>query len=50
MATKDHQVTITTRNGDTNTQMMTEKDARAAEDLPFADSSNIASTSVNPPR
>jgi hypothetical protein len=50
MAKKDHKVTITTRNGDSNTQMMTKAAARAAEDLPFTDSSNVASTSVNPPR
>lgn len=50
MAKKDHKVTITTRNGDTSTQMMTKQGARDAEDLPFRDSSNISSTSVNPPR
>ncbi|MET9260298.1 hypothetical protein [Amycolatopsis sp. NPDC004079] len=47
---KDHRVTMTTRNGDTNTRAMTEEDARRAEDLQFDDASNIAVVTVQPPR
>lgn len=50
MAKKDHEVTIVTRNGDTNTQMMTAAEARATEDAPRDESSNIAVATIVPPR
>lgn len=50
MAKKDHEVTIVTCNGDTLTQIMTEAEARRAQNAPFDESSNIAVATVNPPR
>jgi hypothetical protein len=47
---KDHEVTIITRNGDTNKRMMTKDEARAAEQKTFDNASNVAYINVKPPR